>query len=89
VLLAGRGDRLHPGQRRQPEGRRHNFNTTGAICFTVFSAVNGWGCSNVDGRTVTVNGTPVTCGQMPLPGSSPYSFGFTAGSYPWASFYWW
>jgi glucuronoarabinoxylan endo-1,4-beta-xylanase len=70
-------------------GQSGNFNTTGAVCFTVSGAVNGWGCSNVDGRTVTVNGTAATCGQLPLPGSSPYTFAFTAGSYPWASFYWW
>jgi hypothetical protein len=70
-------------------GQSGNFNTTGAICFTVSGTINGWGCSNVDGRTVSVNGTATTCGKMPLPGSSPYTFSFTAGSYPWASFYWW
>jgi endo-1,4-beta-xylanase len=70
-------------------GQSGNFNTTGAICFTVSATVNGWGCSNADGRSVTVNGTGVSCGQMPLPGSSPYTFSFSAGTYPWASFYWW
>ena len=70
-------------------GQSGNFNTTGAVCYTVNSTIYGWGCSNGDGRSVTVNGTAVTCGQMPLPGSAPYTFSFTAGSYPWASFYWW
>jgi len=70
-------------------GQSGNFNTTGAVCYTVSATINGWGCSNVDGRTVTVNGTAVTCGQTPLPGTAPYTFRFTAGSYPWASFYWW
>jgi hypothetical protein len=70
-------------------GQSGNFNTTGAICFTVTGTINGWGCSNADGRTVSVNGTSVTCGQMPLPGSSPYTFSFSAGTYSWASFYWW
>ncbi|HYD40222.1 MAG TPA: glycoside hydrolase family 11 protein [Anaeromyxobacter sp.] len=70
-------------------GQSGNFNTTGAICFTVSTNINGWGCSNIDGRTVTVNGTAVTCGRLPLPGSAPYTFSFSAGSYPWASFYWW
>jgi endo-1,4-beta-xylanase len=70
-------------------GQSGNFNTTGAVCFTVSTNINGWGCSNIDGRSVTVNGTAVTCGQLPLPGSAPYTFSFTAGSYPWASFYWW
>jgi endo-1,4-beta-xylanase len=70
-------------------GQSGNFNTTGAICFTVTGTINGWGCSNIDGRTVSVNGTATTCGKLPVPGSSPYTFSFTAGSYTWASFYWW
>ena len=70
-------------------GQSGNFNTTGAVCYTVTANINGWGCSNAAGRTVTVNGTAVTCGQLPLPGSAPYTFSFSAGSYPWASFYWW
>ena len=70
-------------------GQSGNFNTTGAACYTVTGTIYGWGCSNAEGRTVTVNGTAVTCGRMPLPGSSPYTFSFTAGTYPWASFYWW
>ncbi len=70
-------------------GQSGNFNTTGAVCYTVTGTIRGWGCSNTQGRTVTVNGTAVTCGQLPVPGSSPYTFSFTAGTYPWASFYWW
>jgi beta-glucanase (GH16 family) len=70
-------------------GQSGNFNTTGAVCYTVTGTIRGWGCSNADGRSVTVNGTAVTCGQMPLPGGSPNTFRFTAGAYPWASFYWW
>jgi hypothetical protein len=70
-------------------GQSGNFNTTGAVCYVVNSNIAGWGCSNIAGRTVTVNGTSVTCGQLPLPGSAPYTFNFSAGSYTWASFYWW
>jgi uncharacterized repeat protein (TIGR02543 family) len=70
-------------------GQSGNFETTGAVCYTVNATIHGWGCSNADGRTVTVNGTAVTCGQTPLPGAAPYTFRFTAGTYPWASFYWW
>ncbi len=70
-------------------GQSGNFDTTGAVCYTVNGTIHGWGCSNIDGRSVMVNGTAVTCGQLPLPGSAPYTFSFTAGSYPWASFYWW
>ncbi len=70
-------------------GQSGNFNTTGTACYTVTGTINGWGCSNMDGRTVSVNGPAVTCGRLPLPGSSPYTFSFSAGTYPWASFYWW
>ena len=70
-------------------GQSGNFNTTDAVCYVVSTTINGWGCSNATGRTVTVNGTAVTCGQLPLPGGAPYTFSFSAGSYPWASFYWW
>jgi len=70
-------------------GNSGNFDTTGAVCFTVGTRISGWGCSNMQGRTVTVNGAAVTCSQLPLPGAAPYTFEFSAGSYPWASFYWW
>lgn len=69
-------------------GQSGNFGTTGPACFTVSGSVNGWGCSNTSGRTVTINGTSVACGSTPLPGSSPYTFSFSGGTYPWASFYW-
>jgi len=39
-----------------------------------------------------VNEVAVTCGQVPLPAkwSDGYTyFAFTAGTYPWAGFYFW
>jgi hypothetical protein len=72
-----------------------NFNTTGAICLRTAAAVNGWGCSNFDGRTVSVNGGTATgtCGAGPFP-LAKYSDGYTyfsvtAGQFPWASIYSW
>ncbi|HYD40787.1 MAG TPA: glycoside hydrolase family 3 C-terminal domain-containing protein, partial [Anaeromyxobacter sp.] len=71
-----------------------NFNTTGAVCYRTAQRVNGWGCSNFAGRTVSVNGGPATatCGAGPFPlaqmGGYTY-FTVTAGSYPWASIYIW
>ena len=61
-----------------------NFNTTGAACYRTSATVNGWGCSNFDGRTVTVGGLARTCGQLPLTRSSDgyYYFSVTAGTYP-------
>jgi len=68
-----------------------NFNTTGAACYRTSNAVNGWGCSNFDGRTVTVGGQARTCGQLPVTRSSDgyYYFSVTAGTYAWASLYTW
>ena len=48
---------------------------------------NGWGCSNFDGRTVTVGGVARTCGQLPVTRSADgyYYLAVTAGTYPWAA----
>jgi hypothetical protein len=72
-------------------GNTGNFNTTGAVCYRTNATVNGWGCFNFDGRTVTVGGQARTCGQMPLTRSSDgyYYFSVTAGTYPWAGMYTW
>jgi hypothetical protein len=58
--------------------------------------VNGWGVSNFQGRSISVtvngSGTAVTTpgAQLPPKGSSDYyHFSATAGSFPWASVYWW
>jgi endoglucanase len=68
-----------------------NFNTTGAACYRTSQTINGWGCSNFDGRTLTVGGQARTCGQLPLTRSSDgfYYFAVTGGTYPWASLYAW
>ena len=72
-----------------------NFNTTGAVCLRTATTVNGWGCSNFAGRTVSVNGGAATgtCGAGPFP-LAKHSDGYTyfsvsAGTYPWASIYAW
>jgi len=41
--------------------------------------------------TVTVNGVVKTCGAVPLPAKAPDGFryfAFSAGTFPWASFFW-
>ncbi|HYD41380.1 MAG TPA: cellulase family glycosylhydrolase [Anaeromyxobacter sp.] len=73
-------------------GNTNNFNTTGAVCYRTAQTINGWGCYNMDGRTVSVNNTAVTCGRMPLPAKwsdGYYYFSVTAGAYPWAGIYAW
>ncbi len=76
-------------------GQSGNFNTTGAVCLRTSATVNGWGCSNFDGRTVKVNtgSATSTCGAGPFPlGKSADGYTYftvTAGTYPWASLYTW
>jgi arabinogalactan endo-1,4-beta-galactosidase len=76
-------------------GQSGNLNTTGAVCLRTAATVQGWGCSNFDGRTVKVNGgTPSTsCGGGPLPlakMADGYTyFAVSAGAYAWASLYYW
>jgi len=69
------------------------FNTAGAYCFRTDFNINGWGCSNFDGRTVSINdATPTsTCGGLPMPTkyNGYYYFESSAGSLAWASIYWW
>ena len=66
------------------------FNTADAVCMRVTSAISGWGCSNFDGRSVKVNGIELTCGQTPLPDpiAGAYYFEISAGTFAYASFYW-
>lgn len=69
-----------------------NFGTQGAFCFRTSFNISGWGCSNFNGRTMSVNnGTPSSnCGfGLPAKHDGYYYFESTSGSYPWASVYWW
>jgi len=72
-------------------GNTGNFNTTGAVCYRTNANINGWGCFNFDGRTLTVGGVARTCGQLPLTRAADgyYYFAVTAGQYPWAGMYAW
>ncbi len=76
-------------------GQSGSFNTTGAVCLRTTSTIQGWGCANFDGRTVSVNGGAATtsCGAGPLPlaklADGYTYFAVTPGSYPWASLYYW
>ncbi len=75
-------------------GQSGNFNTTAAVCLRTAANVNGWGCSNFTGRTVSVNGgtATTTCGGGPFPlakvGGYTY-FAVSAGSLTYASLYYW
>ena len=72
-------------------GNTGNFNTTGAVCYRTNANINGWGCFNFEGRTLTVGGVARTCGQLPLTRAADgyYYFAVTAGQFPWAGMYAW
>lgn len=81
-----------PGAVTVTGGQSGNFNTTSAACYRTLDNINGWGCSNFDGRSVKVNNAATTCGALPLPmkWSDGYRyFTITAGTLPYASLYWW
>jgi len=66
------------------------FGSVGPECLRVSGMIAGWGCSNFDGRSVKVNGQTVMCGQLPLPDpiDGAYYFDVSAGTFDYASFYW-
>jgi hypothetical protein len=72
-------------------GATGNFNTTGPFCFVTCDEIAGWDCMNTAGRTVSVNGTVVSCGNsLSLPAANGrYQFEVTAGTYTYASIDWW
>ena len=66
------------------------FNSMSGVCLRVTEPITGWGCSNFDGRTIKVNGMPLTCSQVPLPAQvdGAYYFDISAGMFDYASMYW-
>ncbi len=71
-------------------GASGELGTMGPACLRVMGAIAGWGCSNFDGRTLKVNGQTVMCGELPLPDpiDGAYYFDISAGTFEYASFYW-
>lgn len=91
-------DPLTPAEHVAADGATGAFDTTDGVCFRIdFVPADfaGWGCSNFQAsagtRTILVNGTSVTCGELPLPEpvDGGYFFDFGAGTNVSASMYWW
>ena len=76
-------------------GNTGNFNTLGTFCFVTCDTIPNWGCDSFTNtvRTVTVNGTAVTCGSaLPAKKSGYYYFAIGAGSasqaHTWDAIHW-
>jgi len=72
-------------------GTTNNFNTTTEYCFRTMATIDGWGCSNLSGWTLKVNGQVVTCGgTLPPKLNGLYYFDFIGSSsaLTYASMYW-
>jgi hypothetical protein len=73
------------------QGNSGSFDTTEAVCFFVEGTFNAWNCSNLGGRSVTVNGTPTMCGgALPaaMEGGYYFEFGASTNGTNYTSFYW-
>lgn len=65
-------------------------NSTEGFCVATCDEIDGWGCSNFAGRTVTVNGSPATCGSTKLVKKDGYFvFRVSPGPNISAAVYWW
>jgi hypothetical protein len=73
------------------QGDSGSFGTLEAVCYFVEGTFNSWNCSNLGGRTISVNGTPMPLCGGPLPekvdGGYYFEFGASA-SIEYTSFYW-
>jgi hypothetical protein len=64
-------------------------NTMAAFCVATCDEIAGWGCSNFDGRQVTVNGTVEACGATLIKKNGYYVFQVSAGTNFSAAIFWW
>jgi hypothetical protein len=60
-----------------------------AFCIATCDGIQGWGCSNFDGRSVSVNGQSASCAGALTKKDGYYIFQISAGSNKSAAIYWW
>jgi hypothetical protein len=79
---------MNPGDKQGDSG---SFATLEAVCYFVEGSFNNWACSNLGGRSVSVNGMPfMMCGGALPPavdGGYYFMFGESATT-DYTSFYW-
>lgn len=80
-----------PDQPGAAQGNSGSFDTTEAVCYFVDGTFNTWNCSNIAGRSVTINGVPSMCGgSLPekVDGGYYFEFGAASDGTNYTSFYW-
>jgi len=79
-----------PAEPGATQGNSGSFMTKNAVCYFVEGTFNAWDCSNLGGRTVTVNGKAGACGAaLPAKVDGGYYFDFTSSpDTDYTSFFW-
>jgi fibronectin type 3 domain-containing protein len=77
-------------------GQTGPFGTLGGVCFVSCDVFQGWNCSNTETRTVSINGSPLNCGTLPIPAAKTSGFNVIDvsaadpnGGHAYASLFWW
>jgi fibronectin type 3 domain-containing protein len=61
------------------------------ICYVTCDPITNWGCSNTDGRSITINGGPLACSAGPIPAAKTPGYDVidvSAGTYAGAQVFW-
>lgn len=84
-------DAREPATSGAAQGDSGSFGTLEGVCYFVEGNFNSWNCSNLGGRTISVNGTPLVMCGGPLPekvdGGYYFEFGASTST-DYTSFYW-
>jgi hypothetical protein len=70
-------------------GQPPSVDTLSSFCIATCDDIDGWGCANFAGRTISVNGTDVSCGATLTKKNGYYVFRASAGTLSYATIYWW
>jgi fibronectin type 3 domain-containing protein len=87
IVASGAGTNGHPAL----------FGTFNGVCYVSCDVFQGWGCSNTETRTVSINGSPLNCGTLPIPAAKTSGFNVidvsaadqNNGGHDYASLFWW
>jgi hypothetical protein len=70
------------------QGHPPGATSTGGFCVATCDDIQGWDCSNIGNRTVSVNGAAVTCGAVIAKKNGYYVFRVSPGTPDYSSIFW-